>query len=270
VQVVLMQVNGTPDPLPADVPDGVRRLVDRMVAKDPEERFADGAALLTAVEDLLAQSAEFPEPDRDETTILPVAPTRPDPARRGTTEAGTSPRSRHAAPSRRRSRGLLIGLVGVLALLAVVATVLTGWTGAPAPSAEPTATPATAGTIRISTGDFLGKPVGDVEALLTSLGFPVQLQAVQTVDAPDGAVLDVDPSGEVSPGQMVTVTYAVPPPAPAPAAEQGRVADPGAGTQTVEPGDTATQPSPAPETTAGPGNSGRAPSSGRGNGRGND
>jgi eukaryotic-like serine/threonine-protein kinase len=154
--------------------------------------------------------------------------------------------------------------------MAVIATVLAGTAGAPAPSAGPTATPTTVGTIRIAGGAFLGRPVGDVEASLTSLGIPVQLQAVQTVDAPDGAVLAVDPSGEVSPGQMVTVTYAVPPPARAPVAEQDGVADPGAGTQTLEPGDTATQPSTAPETSAGPGNSGRAPSPGRGNGRGND
>ena len=46
VQVALMHANRTPEPLPADVPESVRKLVARMLVKNPEERYADGAALL--------------------------------------------------------------------------------------------------------------------------------------------------------------------------------------------------------------------------------
>jgi len=277
VQVALMQVKRAPDPLPEDVPEDVRRLVARMLAKDPEERFPDGAALLRAVEDLMAWWAEHPEPDEAETTVLPVAASQTGPVDLSATGAGASRRPRHAAHRSRRSGRLLVALVAVLVFVALMVAALGGTDRTPGPvaghTATPTgrtATPTTSATIRIAAEDYMGRPVGEVEASLSGLGISVQLQAVQTADAPDGAVLAVDPAGELRQGQTVTVTYAVPPPPAAPAAEQGGAPDPNTGTQTLDPGDTATQPSTAPETSAGPGNSGHAPSTGRGNGRGND
>jgi eukaryotic-like serine/threonine-protein kinase len=270
VQVARMQVNRPPDPLPEDVPEGVRRLVTRMLAKDPEERFADGAALLTAVEDLMAWSAESAEPDQAETTVLAVATPQTGPAHLSAPASAASPRARHAAHSSRQSGRLLMALVAVLALVAVVAVVLAGIDRPPSPVAGHTATPTTAATIRIAAENYLGRPVGEVEASLTDLGVSVQLQSLQTAEAPDGAVLAVDPAGAVYQGQAVTVSYAIAPPAPSPGAEQGGAAVPGADTQTPDPGDASTQPSTAPETSAGPGNSGHASSNGRGNGRGKD
>ena len=44
VQIAVMQIRDEPDPLPADVPADVRALVERAMAKDPAERFPDGAA----------------------------------------------------------------------------------------------------------------------------------------------------------------------------------------------------------------------------------
>jgi hypothetical protein len=266
LQVALMQTTKTPDPLPADVPDGVRQLVAGMLVKDPRERFADGAELLSAVEDVLAGSA----PDRDATTVVPAADPEPAPLRPATTGAFLRPR--HAAPSRRPSRRLLLPLVTVLALLAVVAAVFAGADRAPAPADGSTPTPTTALAIQVAAADYLGRPVGEVEAELLSLGVSVRLRPLETVDAPDGAVLDVDPAGELFQGQAVTVTHAVPPaaPAPAPVEEQGGDAAPagsGAGTPSTAP--EGTVPQTAPETSAGPGNSGRAPVTARGNGRRN-
>src|SRR4051794_16170493 len=49
VAIALAHINRPPPPLPADIPPGVRALVIRALAKDPGERFADGAAFAAAV-----------------------------------------------------------------------------------------------------------------------------------------------------------------------------------------------------------------------------
>jgi serine/threonine-protein kinase len=59
--------------------------------------------------------------------------------------------------------------------------------------------------------------VADVEAALTRAGLQVERRPIQTTDVPADQVIAVDPGGELSPGQLVTVTHAVPPPPPPPA-----------------------------------------------------
>src|SRR5918997_3385573 len=44
VQIALKQMREEPAPLPADVPAGIRGVVERAMAKDPAMRFPDGAA----------------------------------------------------------------------------------------------------------------------------------------------------------------------------------------------------------------------------------
>ena len=56
-QIALRQIREVPPPLPADVPDPVRRLIDRAIAKDPAQRIPDGAALRDAIDDVLAGRA---------------------------------------------------------------------------------------------------------------------------------------------------------------------------------------------------------------------
>ena len=193
--------------------------MERTLVKDPDERFPDGAALLSAVEDVLAGRVLAPQPDRHATTVLPVsdagdepAPTRPRPA-----GGGTSPGPRHAASGVRPSRRLLVGLLALLVVAAVAVGLLVGRTDrSPAPVAGPTSAPTSSTTGHLVAGDHLGRPVAEVEAELTGLGLSVQLRPVQTADVPDGQVLAVEPLGELTPGQTVTLTYAVAPvPAPA-------------------------------------------------------
>ena len=271
VQVALMRVNATPDPLPADVPDHVRKLVARMLVKDPDERFADGAALLRAVEEVLAGPAVVPQPHRDATTALPMADPLSGRTAGRTARTGASRRPRHSAPSGRAPRRLLIPLVAVLALVAVMTAVLAGADREPAPVAGAGPIPSAAPAILLAAEDYVGRPVGEVEAELTGLGVSVRLQALETANAPDGAVLAVDPTGELSPGQAVTVSHVVPLPASvaAPVEEQGGDAAPGeSAARTPGPGPVGTT-EPTAETNAGPGNSGRTSPPGRGNGRGN-
>jgi eukaryotic-like serine/threonine-protein kinase len=276
VQVALMHANRTPDALPADVPDRVRDLVARMLAKDPEERFADGDALLSAVEDVLAAPATASSPDRHATTVLRSTDPAPAPAVRRGLRTTASRRSRHAAPSGRAPRRLLVPLVAMVALVAILTAALGGADSKSVPVAGSTSSPTTANAIHLAAEDYLGRPVGEVAAELTSLGVSVRLRELRTASAADGAVLAVGPTGEISPGQAVTVTHAVPlpteAPAPAPAEEQGGVPAPagtGDGTADVGTEGSTSQTATAPESSARPGSSGRAFPAGRANGRGN-
>ena len=52
VELGLRHVQDEPPPLPAAVPSDLREVVDRALAKDPTERFADGAAMAAALREL--------------------------------------------------------------------------------------------------------------------------------------------------------------------------------------------------------------------------
>jgi hypothetical protein len=49
VAIALAHINRPPPPLPGDVPPAVRLLIERSLAKDPADRFADGGAFADAV-----------------------------------------------------------------------------------------------------------------------------------------------------------------------------------------------------------------------------
>jgi serine/threonine-protein kinase len=264
MQVMLLQLNGTPDPLPDDVPANVRQLVEAALVKDPAHRFPDGAAFRDAIDEVLA--------GRPPTTPVPTV-TLPVPGAR----------------DRRRL------LVPVLALLAAVAVVLGGLQllgdedgGAAAAAPAPTTSAApSVQQIGMASADFVDRPVTEVQAELTALGLVVTLRPLQTTDLADGLVIAVDPTGELTPGSAVTVTYAVPPPpvqAVAPTPETAPAPVPDTGSTAVDPGspdtpaDTAPAPAPAPSNNGnGNGNAGgngngngNAGGNGNGNGRGND
>ncbi|WP_448616150.1 serine/threonine protein kinase [Modestobacter sp. URMC 112] len=74
VQIALKQISESPEPLPDDVPAGVRQLVERAMAKDPAQRFPDGAAFRAAIEDTRAGRPPAAPP-----VPLPVAAPPPAP-----------------------------------------------------------------------------------------------------------------------------------------------------------------------------------------------
>ncbi|NYJ05436.1 protein kinase domain-containing protein [Petropleomorpha daqingensis] len=49
VAIALAHINRPPPPLPAEVPRAVRELIERALAKDPAQRFADGAEFAAAI-----------------------------------------------------------------------------------------------------------------------------------------------------------------------------------------------------------------------------
>ena len=175
VQVALMQIRDAPAPLPPDVPAQVRGLVERAMAKDPAQRYPDGAALRAAVERVIPVVAPSPDHLRTMTTTmplpLPVRPRRPDatvalpaPAAgaSGTRQlvpgAGSQPTAvlppsvtATLRPERRGHRLVVVAIVAVALVLlaAVVFSVLssgshgTGTTSGTTSSSAPTTTPTT-------------------------------------------------------------------------------------------------------------------------------
>jgi eukaryotic-like serine/threonine-protein kinase len=66
VAVALAHINRQPPPLPATVPPAVRLLIERALAKDPADRFADGAAFAAAIR--AVASGQGPSPVGPATT----------------------------------------------------------------------------------------------------------------------------------------------------------------------------------------------------------
>ncbi|RBY78991.1 serine/threonine protein kinase [Geodermatophilus sp. TF02-6] len=237
VAVAVQRLRQAPDPLPADVPEPVRRLVGRALAEDPAERIPDGAALLAAVDDVAAGRGSA----RSETRVLPVVPAPTGTLPTHTPPTHTPPTVTLPTPLPVADDGgeddvpprrlLLVPLTAALLLVVAVAggLLLLGTRGAPAPAASPSAasptptSPAPSPTpppsppvlrVRLAAADYVGRPVAEVQARLVGLDLLVTLRGVETSDVPAGQVLALDTVGEVPVGTTVTVTHAVAPPPP--------------------------------------------------------
>jgi eukaryotic-like serine/threonine-protein kinase len=280
VQIIVRHIREVPAPLPPDVPAPVRALVERSMAKDPAQRLADGAALRAAVEAVMVQvlpgangqptvttTVPLPLPDRKRpataTAVLPAPGAQPAvlaAAVHGTTSAlqdPSDPADAPAAGGARSHRSLVIAVAAVTLVLiaAVVFGVVQGTGGSSAPGSGTTArsTPGSSTDtaspppgIHLAATQVTGRPVDTVKAQLIELGLRVRAVPVTTAGVPAGQVVDVDPVGELSPGETVTVSYAVAPPAP--------------------PTPTAAKPSPAKRTSPKPGGHGHGKGHGKGGG----
>jgi eukaryotic-like serine/threonine-protein kinase len=215
VTIALRHLRDQPDPLPAEVPAGVRTLIERATVKDPTQRFPDGAAVVEAIDELRAGRVLAPVQHTDTQSfwLLPDAA-----ALAGAAPAtGASPTAGGRAPGGARGRAgrMLVPLAALLVGAGLAALVLQAVTPtAPAPTAATvevtgTATPS-AEPILVEPADFVGRPVDAVRAQLEALGLVVQLQEVRDRDADPGTVVDVAPlSARLEPGQTVLVSYAV-------------------------------------------------------------
>ncbi|GIJ20455.1 serine/threonine-protein kinase [Micromonospora lutea] len=109
LQVAVRHLDDPPPELPHDIPEAVRVLVDRALAKDPADRFSSGAAMAEAARAAVSEST-LP------TTVVPMATALRD--------AGPDTRTGLPVvdpPPGRRRRGKLVGaltavLVGMTAL----------------------------------------------------------------------------------------------------------------------------------------------------------
>jgi hypothetical protein len=217
VQIALKQIREEPLPLPAEIPPGIRAVVERAMAKDPAVRYADGAALRDAVEAAAAYSPPVPVGGAEPTptAVLPVPPATP---------------VRPNPPGRRAVVRVLVGAAAAFAVVTALVGALAGAGGADPASGGATgsatapstsaasSTPAPPSTVAVVAADLVGRPVREVQAELIAKGLQVQLVPAETSHVAPGLVTAVGPEGELAPTTAVTVTYAVAPaPAPAPA-----------------------------------------------------
>jgi eukaryotic-like serine/threonine-protein kinase len=199
VEIALRQISDAPDLLPDDVPPAVRSLVGRALLKDPDERFADGAALLDAVDRVRSGR-------------------RPDgsPATRSGAVVWPEPQPSPGAATAHRGRRLLVHGAALLAGAGIaIAGVSVLGSAAPPPAASSTGTTEVpADAVVVVAADHVGRDVDEVESALAALGLRVERVAQPSSSAPAGQVLDVTPTGALRTGDLVTVTYAVAPAAP--------------------------------------------------------
>jgi serine/threonine-protein kinase len=286
VTIALRHLRDTPDPLPDDVPEGLRTLVEHALVKDPAQRYPDGAAFVAAVDDLLAGRA-LPPVQRTYTQSFWLLPDAA--ALAGAAPATGQVRRPEAGAPQGRVGRLLVPVVALLLGAGVAATVLQAL---PATAPEPTAASADViGTataapaeLVLSAEDYVGRPVDAVRAQLEAMGLQVQLQAVETADVDPDTVVDVAPLAvRLAAGDTVLLSYSVAPevrsspsratdgpsvavvqPSDAPA---GRPTQPPAATSTPtvstppSPTPTVTDPAPDPEETEGGGEESTVPSS---------
>ncbi|MCX4390754.1 protein kinase [Micromonospora peucetia] len=142
LQVAVRHLDDEPPELPHDVPEAVRALVSRALAKDPADRFSSGAAMAEAARAAVSDPSAA-------TAMVPVA----------AAEGGVDPDTRTDMPAvataaRRKRRGTLVGAAAaVLVALAGLGAALGATNGeadAPAVKVPQATTPA-------------AEPSGDIE-----------------------------------------------------------------------------------------------------------
>jgi serine/threonine-protein kinase len=208
VTIALKQLRQEPEPLPGELPPGLRTLISRALVKDPAGRLPDGAAFGAAVDDVIAGrelAAPPPAPPTQDVTLLPPLDLGPD---SGATVAGP--------PVRRRGRRLAVALLPLVALLAgagIAAGVLQAVSDGPPRSTAVAAEQRDSSSILLTAADHVGQPVDEVADRLTALGLVVERRAEPTSEVPRDQVTGISPTGrQLRAGDVVLVRYAVPVP----------------------------------------------------------
>ncbi|SNS77610.1 serine/threonine protein kinase [Geodermatophilus saharensis] len=224
VTIALKQLRSHPEPLPDDLPGGVRTLIGRALSKDPAARMPDGAAFAAAVED--ARAGRLPDPPPPVPVVSGPAVSGPLAGDAGpATEVAPPPpgapavRPRRSPPSRprRRAAAVLVPLLALLLGAGLAAAVFSALTDRTPPTVAAAQTQEDEQGVLVQEDDFVGRPVEDVATQLSALGLTVERREQVTDRTVPGVVTAVSPTGVVlGPGDDVVVTYAV-----APAADNG-------------------------------------------------
>jgi len=239
VAIAMAQINDAPPPLPDTIAEPVRNLVMSSIAKKPSDRPDSAANLARAAQALrrgdvqsaasavpaisagvVAGDATLVMPRATElgaTTVLNIPSTNPDEERKGKRSPWTWP---------------LIALVAVLVIVlgSSIVAVLSGGGGDGSPSttstktasSTSTATPTRTSTnptptptlVKVDKAAYVGKSVDDVSAALQALGMGVNLKEDKAAPSAAlvGKVFDLNPTGNLKIGELITVLYYGPAP----------------------------------------------------------
>lgn len=234
--LALAHVNDSPAPLPDDVPDGVRRLIGRALAKSATDRpdsAASFAAELRALSDTATprvpsgrtRTAVAAPPTRYAAPAIEFAPTRVQPSAT-TPPTDVMPLVRDDEPPRRLRRSLLVVLVAAALLLGAIAFAVnlrTAMLSAPlrtgeksaiqittVPPATTTSRPAptttTVAGILVDENVYMGMKRDDAVKALEKLGFRVEADKSNGHGKDRDVVVGVEPHGVLAPHSTVTLT----------------------------------------------------------------
>jgi serine/threonine-protein kinase len=225
VATALAHLNDPVPDLPRSVPADLAAVVRRAMAKEPEQRFADGDALAAALRNPAAAAATAyvppvaaPLPQTQPTQVLPPVP----PVAPAATQAADE------SPDGRRRPWLVVLLVAALVAAIVLIAVLVATanngndepTASDSPSQTPSSSPATTESsptqetssapaeVQINEDDYLGRPVDQVAEELRAKGLKVDTVPVDNPgDEKADTVAAVHPTTGLHEGDTVTVEY---------------------------------------------------------------
>ena len=236
VATALAHLNQPVPALPASVPAPLAAVVLTALAKDPADRFASAADFATALRDPDVAGLD-PAAAEAATAVVPAAQVAPaEPATAvltgvgaplaaapptgplATTTAGQGADDRRGFPW--ATLLIVVALVAVVVL--VVVLLLTSGDGdepiersterptrsqSQEPSEEPT-TPSAPATVEVVEGDYTGRDYREVQADLKALGLNTVLNELDNDGSQQPGIVDgVNPTGTLTQGDSVTISY---------------------------------------------------------------
>jgi serine/threonine-protein kinase len=226
IQVALAHIREEVPPLGEHVPARLRAIVEKALAKDPEDRFAGAADLAVALRGgdvaglgAAGAAAGAAAMGTDDTRILEV-PVLDEPTRVGGPADPTDrDRPRRALPPwwpwAAAAAAVLVIVLTTVAFAGsstqepAVASPDDGASATPTPSKKPSAKPSRTPDSRIEVreDDYLGRKAKDVKKELEALGLDVEDEKIPATseDQEKDTVASVSPNGLVEPGSTVTI-----------------------------------------------------------------
>ncbi len=206
IGLAMAHVRQPPPPLPSTLPSEVATIVMQALSKAPAERPADAA---TMAAQLRAAS--------ERTAVLPQPPAPRAPARRAAWLASLAVAAAVVVSvtllrGGERESGSATSLPDAPPASTTVAPTSSAPTTTPAPTTAPaTSAPTTAPAtqqIVVDPAAYVGRKSGQVRSDLEELDLVVVSEPVPAGDARPDTVVDVTPSGELRPGDTVTIHVA--------------------------------------------------------------